>query len=225
MLNLVFLASAVVGWTALFKLVQWKWSLTTISTSYVVAIVHGLFGSRVSEYAIYTEKLWRIEKFGEDNTVLQDTILTVSLGYFIYDFVICLIIKETVVIKVHHFLACVIFAGTLSESYSGPETVVCLWYGEFTNVFCNLRYFFQNQDRFRGSTVAFVNDVFFAVGFLFMRFVVGTYVIYYILTLGKSLPVVQAGSILFTGVNLSMGKIIVLESLKVLFPSSKPKTS
>jgi len=225
MLNLVFLVSALVGWTTLFKLVQWKWSLTTTPASHAIAFAHGFFASRSSEYVIYMEKLWRVEKFGEDNTPLQDAILTVSLAYFIYDLVICFIIKETVLIKTHHFLAVLIVAATISESYSGPEVIVSLWYGEFTNVFINLRYFFQNQDRYRGSSVAFVNDVFFAVFFLFLRFVVGTYVIYCILTLGKSLPMVQVGSILFIGVNILMGKIIVVESLKVLFPSSKPKTS
>uniref|UniRef100_A0A7M5X6P6 TLC domain-containing protein n=1 Tax=Clytia hemisphaerica TaxID=252671 RepID=A0A7M5X6P6_9CNID len=223
MIDYILLGIGIVLWFFIFKLIQWKWSLATTSTSYAVAFLHGLFAARSCEYLIVTEQLWDFNRFGGPVSPLQKTVLTISAAYFLYDTLICFIIKESVMIKAHHLLATIIFLGTTYAGTSGPEVIICVWYGEFTNMFCNLRYFFQHSERFAGSIIALINDILFFVFFLSLRFIFGTYVIYHIFMIGRSLLVVRLGAISFTFVNVAMGKMMIEGALGFLYPPSNAK--
>ena len=225
MLDITLLFGSLVGWILLLKVIQWKWGLTTSTASYAVSFCHGLFVTRAAEYVIYTEGVWSADKIGGPVTPLQNTILTVSLGYFIYDTYICFTIDETLVIKCHHVLATIIFIGTLLAEKSGPEVIVCSWCGEFTNMFLNLRFFFNNYQgghRFN-IPLTMLNDVMFVVWFVVLRFGIGSFVIYHILTSGRSLAVLKFGALGFTAVNLVLGRMIVQEVLKMLGSLFSPK--
>ena len=221
MLNISLLVASLVGWVSLFNAIKWKWSLSTSSTSYAVAFCHGVFASRAAEYSFYSEGILDVSKFGGQVSQLQNVIISISLAYFLYDFYICFVIGEALVIKCHHILSSIIFFWTLVAEKSGPEVTVFLWIGEFTNAFLNLRYYYQNSARFRGSMLAAINDVAFAVLFFVLRFGLGSFYIYHILKGGaRSLLAVKIGAVCFTAVNLSMGKTIFVESAKFLFPGA-----
>lgn len=221
MILIVNLVIGFMAWVAVCKLIQWKWNLSLESTSYAVAFVHGFLACRLCEYSIFTEELWSIEKIGGPVSPFQNGIITVSAAYFYYDIIICFLIKAPLFMKAHHLFAILIFTTTLMMSHSGPEVIICLWLGEFTNACLNIRYWFEHHERFCKSKVSLVNDVAFAVFFIALRFIVCSYVIFYILTLGRSLIIVQIGSICFTVVNLIMGKMIFTEAMDLFFPCKK----
>ena len=228
MINVYLLVGSVIGWFALLTIIKWKWSLSTASASYAVAFVHGIFTTRATEYIIYTDSIWSAEQFGGPVTPLQAVIITISAGYFLYDIWVCFKTDEALVIKCHHVLATTIFATTLWAGKSGPEVVVCLWCGEFTNVFLNLRFFFQNYkggERFRNSVIPFLNDVLFVIGFAVMRFGIGSYAMYHIFFSGRSLQSLQLCCVGFTTVNLYLGKMIVDEVSKTLSSMFSSKKS
>ena len=219
MLNIYLLVASLVGWISLYNVIKWKWSLSTVLTSYTVAFCHGMFASRSAEYCIYTEGILDVNKFGGPVSPLQNVILTISLAYFLYDSYICFVKGEALVIKCHHILSSFVFLLTIVAEKSGPEVTVSLWIGEFTNAFLNLRYYYQNSARFRGSMLAVMNDVAFVVLFLIMRFVVCTFYTYHVLKGGdRTLLPLRIGAVCFYAVNLSIGKIIFDESVKFLFP-------
>lgn len=229
MIDVYLLVASVIGWFLLLTIIKWKWSLSTASASYAVAFVHGIFMTRATEYIIYTDGIWSADQFGGPVTPIQAVIITMSAGYFLYDIWICFKTGEPLVIKCHHVLATTIFVTTLWAGKSGPEVVVCLWCGEFTNVFLNLRFFFQNYkggERFRNSVIPFLNDAFFVIGFAVMRFGIGSYATYHILFSGRSLQILKLCCIGFTAVNLYMGKVIASEVVKMVSPMlSKKKSS
>ena len=210
-----------IGWWLLFVLIKWYWSLTTKSTSYAVAFVHGILSCRACEYIIYTENLLDTQKFGGAVTPLQNVLLLFSVGYFLYDSYICYVIKENFVIKMHHVFAVLIFCATMWTARSGPEVIISVWMGEFTNACLNLRYFFQHNEPFCNSKIATLNDFSFGISFILFRFVFGTYVVYHILSLGRTIIAVQISSIFFTLINLYMGKMLIDGFLQMIKPSQK----
>lgn len=196
-------------WPILCLCIKKLFKLESIgSTSYAVSFVHGFIICRCCEYSIYTEDLW-IDDFGAALSPFQFKILSISAAYFLYDTFVCLHMKEPVHFLFHHLFAFIIFSSCLIAQKSGPEVVICLWLGEFSGPCLNLRFWFANNKELKGSKWSLLNDVLFCIVFLILRFVIGPYVVYYIMMQERTLLLVKLGSIGFFTINLIMLRLMV----------------
>lgn len=201
---MLYFIAGLLFWTLLCLCLKKVFQLDSIaSTSYAVSFLHGVFICRCCEYSIYTESLW-IDDFGDDVSPLQFKILSISAGYFAYDIFICLHMKEPLHIIVHHLLSFAIISTSLVTLRSGPELIICLWFAELSNSYSNLRFWFTNHKVLKGTKWSLLNNVLFCFVFIFLRFVIGPYIIYYILVQERTLMIVKAGCIAFGAINLIM---------------------
>ena len=143
-------------------------------TNRLVTVVHGAVISGVSAAAAISEGLCLAE-CAQSSSPLHNTIIIVSLGYFVFDFLWCLYTKseESCVMLAHHVITIIAFLYVLRQGMYGCETVALLAISELTNPLLQLRWFLKYYGKHRGI-VAILVDWTFALAFWFLRLVLGT---------------------------------------------------
>ena len=74
----------------------------------------------------YIEGSMKLDQFGDDLSMPQYLVVSLSLGYFIYDFIICFLIQENILFIIHHFICTASLGSSVLSFKGGPETIFTL---------------------------------------------------------------------------------------------------
>ncbi|KAJ7526834.1 hypothetical protein O6H91_16G044700 [Diphasiastrum complanatum] len=109
---------------------------------------------------------------------LQIRAMSVSLAYFVYDFLCCLILAPgDISTAVHHIVSILSLAYGFFYATSGTELVACLWLMELSNPFMHAREMLKDFG-LKDTWVNLCNDACFALIFTCARLVIGPYLVF-----------------------------------------------
>ena len=123
------------------------------------------------------------DKVGTKNTPAQTYCMAVSLSYFIYDCLYCIVTFEFDAVVHHIFTIGGLTSGVVNQK-SGVELVGCLFLMEVSNPSLHLRSLLREM-RMKDSMFSTLNDLLFAGLFLVCRLVLGPPLVYKTLTCKK----------------------------------------
>ena len=162
-------------WIALYMLLQivngrcgkeWNCRLVTM--------LHGLVAANISLVSVMIIGPWPFDYIGQPNTIFHNIIMINSLGYFMFDFIWCVVMRtEGALMLIHHFLSIYGFFHVLYHGYHGCEMVAVLGGSESTNPLLQLRWFVKELGFYRGW-LQYVIDSCFVVIFASFRIICGT---------------------------------------------------
>ncbi len=145
-----------------------EWNCRLITTAHAV-IASGLCFTS----AIITGP-WPFNYLGEANTSLHNIAMVISLGYFIFDFAWCIVMKtEGPVMLAHHVVSIFSLLYTLYQGKFGSELTAVMGASEFTNPLLQLRWFMRETGHYKGRK-AFIIDSLFMIMFIGSRLGVGS---------------------------------------------------
>lgn len=162
-------------WSALYMLLQiingrsgkeWNCRLVTM--------LHGLVAANISLVSVLIIGPWPFDYIARPNTIFHSMIMISSLGYFMFDFTWCMMMKtEGVLMLVHHSLSIYGFFHVLYHGYHGCEMVAVLGGSESTNPLLQFRWFVKELGYYQGW-LEYAIDSCFVVIFASFRIVCGT---------------------------------------------------
>uniref|UniRef100_A0A061RAZ1 Transmembrane protein 136 n=1 Tax=Tetraselmis sp. GSL018 TaxID=582737 RepID=A0A061RAZ1_9CHLO len=124
----------------------------------------------------FTRPLSRVG--GEPSTPQEISVMAVSLGYFLYDTVCCLIGSHDVVGSLHHVATIAgLYVGIFKE-LCGAELILCLLLMEVSTPFMHLRVMFK-ETFLKGTRIAAANEVTFGVAYIVCRVFLSSPLMYY----------------------------------------------
>ena len=165
-----------------------------------------------------------LENVGGVNTREHLECMTMSLSYFIYDFIYCMLNNEVENVVHHLFTVGGLTSGVMTGT-SGPELVGCLFLMEVSNPSLHARFLLRELGM-KESVLATVNDLVFAILFLVCRLVIGPPLVWRTVTCETNAYIVKAGGLGILVVSLMWGWRIVMmmvRTSKALLFGKKPK--
>lgn len=219
-------------WAALFAIVCFTPGCSNKTFDFrnrVVSIIHAVLSAYLSLVlvALHLTKKPLLE-IGGVNTREQIIVLTVSSGYFVYDYIACCLNdalqKKFDAMNFFHHLATLagLLTGLLYTGRSGAELGLCLFLMEVSNPFMHMIHIFRELGM-NDSSVAEVNKALFALIFTIARILLGPVLTYYTVINKNSHVIVKLGAFGILVVSLLWFKKIVQMLSKVLFPEKDKK--
>ncbi|XP_003387091.1 PREDICTED: transmembrane protein 136-like [Amphimedon queenslandica] len=180
----------------------------------IVTALHGTVASILSFGSCFVFGPWPFTYIAQPNTQLHTAIITISIGYFIFDFIWCLWYQtEGIVMLAHHVVSLVGFTYSLYTGSYGSELTAVLGGSEVTNPFLQTRWFLKEMQLYKGRT-AFIIDTLFFVTYLCFRLGLGTALHYTIQTYPKLDLVPTLGGNAFYIISVVFGVQITLFYVK-----------
>jgi len=197
-----------ISWSLLFLALQ-KFNRNCSSewNNRICSIIHGIIVTRYTEYNI--EWPWNFDNMNATNTPWQETVLLICCSYFVFDTACCLCIQSIdLMMIIHHVVSLWCSLSSYYYGVSGYETIIAMWLSEFTNPLFHMRWFLRSMEWHQGK-LALVNNVLFAVLFLFSRMVLGTYAWYTVVFVKNTPCFIWITSCMFQTVNVVFSYQIV----------------
>ncbi|QDZ22173.1 TLC domain-containing protein [Chloropicon primus] len=140
-----------------------------------VSILHNFVALAYSVYLVNWSDPFA--DVGRASTPLEAKALAISLGYFSYDFLVCLFIEDDITAHLHHVVS--ISGLVLGSIYKrgGYELIVCMVMAESTGPMMHLNYLFKEL-KHTGSHVT-ANKTAFSVIFFVARILFGPVLVYH----------------------------------------------
>ena len=143
-------------------------------TCRIVTTLHAFLLSVLGLGSMFALGPWPFEYLGQSNTELHTDTVVLSLGYFVFDFVWCVIMQtEGLVMLLHHVASMFGFGYVLYSGRYGCEITGVLGASEITNPLVQLRWFLKHGKLYSG-TLEQVVDWTFASVFCSIRLGVGS---------------------------------------------------
>lgn len=184
----------VIAWTALFVILRFLVfkRLSATFSNVAVSCIHAVTALSMCSTAID----WKqpLSNYGAITSPSQLKMLTVSLGYFVYDSIVCELIEHDLPNLLHHIATILGLCVGVFQHYSGPELCVCLVLMELSSPCLHSRTMFKEL-KMKDSGIAFMNDLAFGLTFMFCRLVVGPVVTYECLISSTSSNIVKVGAL------------------------------
>lgn len=206
---------SIVAWTLLFGISSILPGINNKSFDFqnrVVSIIHAILSSYLAAvYVYFNPEGYTI---GSNNTPAQTVVITVSAGYFIYDFIACTLHEKFVQKKInytnsfHHIST---LSGLLVGLYTGKsaaELGLCLLMMEISNPFMHMIQLFKEL-KMADSSLAKYNKYIFALVFFVARILLGPFLCYYTCTSRNSPLLVKAGGVGIMAISLVFFKQII----------------
>ena len=86
-------------WALLMVVLQKFYKNDLEYNSCINSFIHTFANCRGCELVWYIEGSMKLDQFGDDLSMPQYLVVSLSLGYFIYDFIICFFIQENIVYR------------------------------------------------------------------------------------------------------------------------------
>ena len=183
-----------------------------------VSIVHALIAIYLSYESFESIDSSMFDKVGTKNTPAQTYCMAVSLSYFIYDCLYCIVTFEFDAVVHHIFTIGGLTSGVVNQK-SGVELVGCLFLMEVSNPSLHLRALLREM-RMKDSMFSTLNDLLFAGLFLVCRLVLGPPLVYKTLTCKNSDLLVKIGAFGILAVSVLWGwkiiKMFISKAKKLL---------
>ncbi|XP_027573558.2 TLC domain-containing protein 5-like [Pipra filicauda] len=142
----------------------------------LVTLLHGLIVTCLSGYTALLAGPWPLTHAGSPNTPLQTHVLSLTLGYFIFDLGWCLYFQtEGGLMLFHHTLSICGMALVLGLGKSATEVNAVVFVSEITNPLLQTRWFLRETGRYRTFLGELVDSLFVLL-FLALRIVGGAWI-------------------------------------------------
>ncbi|XP_060539185.1 TLC domain-containing protein 5-like [Pantherophis guttatus] len=167
----------------------------------IVTFLHGLMVTLLSGYVVFIDGPWPLTHTGHPNTPLQEFVLCLSLGYFIFDF--CwefLLESKNDLMLSHHLLSMGGMSLVLDTGKSGPELSAIIFVSEITNPFLQMRWFLRDSGGY-DSLAGDVVDTLFVALFLGLRIVGGAWIMPSVMKSPKTYWTLKGGILAMYGVS------------------------
>eukprot|EP00884_Botryococcus_braunii_P006540 jgi/Botrbrau1/15888/Bobra.40_1s0071.1 len=181
------------GWTSAFVLIRYG-LLPHHSADFSNRFVSLLHALVTVPLAIAAMRSPVFASFGQRTSDSELRVLTMSLGYFVYDTICCSLIDFDLPSFIHHLCTILGLSVGVCLRKSGGELTACLLLMEMSNPFLHLRYMLK-ESRMESSSFAVLNDMAFAVSFIICRVLIGPLVVYHTLTCSSSSTFVKVGGL------------------------------
>lgn len=136
------------------------------------------------------------------NSDFENAMISISLGYFMFDLCWCLIYSfESVPMVFHHIAALSLLIVTTYFQNSGAEVLLGVMASEFTSIFLNLRWMIKFYGYYKGSVLGLIVDFVFVLLFILVRVIFAGWYTYSILDNPMCRTFLRIGFILFYIVN------------------------
>ena len=140
----------------------------------IVTFCHGTIITFLTFLSVFIIGPWPFSYVGQPSKDLHTTIIIISDGYFLFDFMWCVWHwSEGIVMLAHHFVSLFGFTYVLYYGMNGCELSAVLGASEATNPFLQTRWFMKETGLYTG-TLAKIVDYIFVFMFIILRVVVGT---------------------------------------------------
>ncbi|EEB15065.1 conserved hypothetical protein [Pediculus humanus corporis] len=140
-------------------------------------------------------KEWNVEKLGEPNSMYEEIVLTLTLGYFLFDFIWIINYQtESLAMYFHHGASILCLAVILAKGYSGFEVLVGISGLELTNPCLQARWFLRTYGYQKTWLYAIVESI-FMITFITFRIIYGSFLTYNIILHPKCHFVLKLGTI------------------------------
>lgn len=206
-----------ISWYGLYRKFRSAYSWEPEFTSRVVAAIHAICVVCLAFISIKYGPDPLVDP-GEPNTDLQVITMFISIGYFIYDFIWCIVYQPEPKIMLYHHLASIIaIFYILLHGSSGSEAVGGLGSLELTNPLLQARWFLRTLGYMNTTLYKFVEVTFFIL-FLVVRLGYGSKLLISVLRSQKSAIPVKGCTILLYLISLifiySIGRFVVRKLLR-----------
>ncbi|XP_044295422.1 TLC domain-containing protein 5-like [Varanus komodoensis] len=168
----------------------------------LVTLMHGLLVTFFSGYIALIDGPWPLTHAGYPNTAAQVWLMSLSLGYFIFDFCWCLHFKtENELMLSHHLLSICGMVLVLAMGTSATEVNAVVFVSEITNPLLQVRWFLREVGRYH-SLVGDVVDSLFVALFLGLRIVGGVWIVHSVMTSPRTIWMLKGGVLAMYAVSL-----------------------
>lgn len=210
-------------WSSLFSLVAKNINLRMPETELwdfrnrLVSFIHGIYCVWFS-----VNELWREGSFGCENTFSQEIVLSISIGYFIYD-TICMAKYQigNFYFYTHHLLVIYVVTSALRSNTGAYEIIWGYFVTEMTNPLLHLKDGLKMLGQKDSALYIFI-EVLYISGYCFSRYAVGLFIVYEIISADGILIETKLGTIVIELLFASWGKIM-LGILKKRFEEYKER--
>lgn len=190
-------------WSGFYFFLCWNWPNRSCEwLCRFVSMGHALLVTSLSYYCTFIQGPWPFSDPGGPNTALQEQILIISVGYFIFDFSWCVYFQtEGFAMMCHHFLSIVILGTSLLVGFYGTEIVATIFGSEISNPLLQSRWFLKKAGYYE-SAIGNLVDIAFVLLFTYVRIFVGSCLLYSYVTTPHIPRLMKLGSSAFYGVSV-----------------------
>ncbi|XP_009082945.1 PREDICTED: transmembrane protein 136-like [Acanthisitta chloris] len=187
---------SLVTWLCLYScFCQWNKQRSCEWSCRLVTLLHGLIVTLLSGYVALLDGPWPLTHAGSANTSLQIHVLSLTLGYFLFDLGWCLYFQtEGALMLFHHTLSICGMIMVLGLGKSATEVNAVVFVSEITNPLLQSRWFLREMGcyhTFLGELV----DFFFVLLFLVLRIGGGAWIMFAMLTSPEPNWLLKAGGL------------------------------
>lgn len=166
-----------------------EWTIRLLTMS------HAAIVTSLSYYSCFIKGPWPLTEPGLDTNLLELTIMSFSLGYFIFDFLWCLLYgAEGLLMHIHHWFSVIYLFWGLYSLKSGSEIVGTIFGSEITNPMLQLRWMLKQSGDYN-TRIGVLNDLAFITTFLSMRCGVGAYFLYCVISHPRPCIIIKGGGV------------------------------
>uniref|UniRef100_A0A8B9G586 TLC domain-containing protein n=1 Tax=Amazona collaria TaxID=241587 RepID=A0A8B9G586_9PSIT len=168
----------------------------------LVTLLHGAIVTCLSGYAALLDGPWPLTHAGSPNTALQIHVLSLTLGYFIFDLGWCLYFQtEGDLMLLHHTLSICGMIMVLGLGKSATEVNAVVFVSEITNPLLQTRWFLREMGRYH-TLLGDIVDFFFVSLFLVLRIGGGALIMHAMVTSPDPSWLLKAGGLAMYVVSL-----------------------
>lgn len=132
----------------------------------LVTMIHAAAATSLAYFSCFLLGPWPLSDPGLDSDSFNLVLISICLGYFLFDYLWCLQCgSEKVLMHVHHWFSLIYLSWGLCSRVSGAEIAGVIFGSEITNPMLQLRWMLRRSGK-ADSTVARANDILFAVTFI-----------------------------------------------------------
>ncbi|NXA19200.1 TM136 protein, partial [Ibidorhyncha struthersii] len=184
----------------------------------LVTLLHGVTVTCLSGYVALLDGPWPLTHAGSPNTPLQIHVLSLTLGYFIFDLGWCLYFQtEGDLMLFHHTLSICGMIMVLGLGKSATEVNAVVFVSEITNPLLQTRWFLREMGCYH-TFLGEVVDFFFVFLFLVLRIGGGALIMYAMVTSPDPSWLLKAGGlamyIVSLGFMVEIGRFVRRKMLK-----------
>ena len=190
----------------------------------IITVCHGILSCTICLYCGIIVGPWPFDALGDPNTHLQTLCIAITLGYFLFDFIWCILMKtEGIDMLLHHITSICGLALSLYLESSGAELIATIFGSEISNPSLQLRWFLRAVGKYE-TTFAKANDIVFIMLFLCIRIGLGALLFFYTLSSPKPDILIKVGGVALYNISL-VWMLLILRFAKRRFFGKRRKHS
>ena len=168
---------------------SWEWNCR------LVTVCHGLLSCVISLCCAFYTGPWPFDALGEASTPLQTLCIAITLGYFLFDFLWCILMgTEGIDMLLHHVTSICGLALSLYLEESGAELIATIFGSEISNPCLQVRWFLRETAKY-DTSLAKLNDVVFILLFLCIRIGLGAWLFLETMVSPKTSGLIKLGGV------------------------------